>query len=94
MVHTLGPPCYYTQWITERTIGNLTEEMKQPSLPFANLAQHGLRCVQVNALKAMIPSLEKETKQPKWSEDVGDGYVLLHASDETTRTLRGLPAIQ
>ena len=93
VVHTLGPPCYYTQWIMERTIGNLTEEMKQPSLPFANLAQRGLRRAQVNALKAMIPSLEKETKQPKWSEDVGDGYVLLHARDETTRILHGPPAI-
>jgi hypothetical protein len=77
----------------ECTIGNLTEEMKQPSQPFANLAQHGLCRAQVNALKAMIPNLEKEAKQPKWSEDVRNGYVLLHARDEGTHILGGLSAM-
>ena len=92
---TLQTPVYSVSAldITERTIGNLTEEMKQPSLPFANLAQCGLHCAQVNALKAIIPNLEKETKQPKLSEDVGDGYVLLHARKETACALTGLHAI-
>ena len=43
----------------ERTIGNLGEEIRQPSNPFANLSQRGLRRSQVNALKAMIPDLEE-----------------------------------
>jgi hypothetical protein len=92
MVHTLGPLCYYTQWMMERTIGNLTEEMKQPSQPFANLSQRGLRRAQVNALKAMIPNLEKTEKDPRGSQDIGDGYVLLRAKDETMRTLQGAAA--
>jgi hypothetical protein len=89
LVHTLGPLCYYTQWMMERTIGNLTEEMKQPSLPFANLAQRGLRRAQVNALKAILPKLQKEDKNPAGSRDIGDGYVLLRAHDEVMRALRG-----
>jgi hypothetical protein len=48
----------------ERTIGNLTEEMKQSSQPFVNLSQHGLHCAQVNALKAMILNVEKIEKDP------------------------------
>ena len=88
MVHTLGPPCYYTQWTMERMIGNLTEEMKQPSLPFANLAQRGLRQAQVNALKVMMPNLQKDEKNPRGSQDIGDGYILLHAHDKVMRTLR------
>jgi hypothetical protein len=54
----VGPGAYYTQWMMEQTIGNLGEEIKQPSNPFANLSQRGIRHSQVNALKAMIPDLE------------------------------------
>ena len=75
------------QWMMEQTIGNLTEEMKQPSLPFANLSQRGLRCAQVNALKAMIPELEKTEKNPHGLKDLGEGYVLLGAKDERLQTL-------
>ena len=54
----VGPGGYYTQWMMERTIGNLGKEIKQPSNPFANLSQCGIHRSQVNALKAMIPDLE------------------------------------
>ena len=78
----VGPGVYYTQWTMERTIGNLGEEIKQPSNPFANLSQRGIRRSQVNALKAMIPDLEPNTDSlPRNSNDIGDGYVLLRARD-------------
>ena len=41
----------------ERTIGNLGEEIWQPSKPYANLSQRGLIRNQVNALIAMVPDL-------------------------------------
>src|SRR5712672_2495659 len=34
-----GPPLCSSQWTLERTIGNLGEEIKQHSNPFANLSQ-------------------------------------------------------
>jgi len=38
-VTQLGPPICSSQWTLERTIGNLGEEIKQHSNPFANLSQ-------------------------------------------------------
>jgi hypothetical protein len=74
----------------ERTIGNLGEEIKQPSKPYANLSQRGVRRSQVNALKSMIPDLEKDTNRlPRGAVDLGNGYVLLRARDETAREIRG-----
>ena len=40
----LGPPICSLQWMLERTIRNLGEEIKQPSNPFANLSQHRIWC--------------------------------------------------
>ncbi|KAJ6557751.1 hypothetical protein B0H19DRAFT_947038 [Mycena capillaripes] len=85
----LGPGAYYTQWTMERTIGNLKEELKQHSTPYANIAQRGCRRAQVNALKAMIPDLEPATKLPRGSEDLGSGYVLLRAKDEYNQVIHG-----
>jgi hypothetical protein len=78
----LGPGVYYTQWTMERTIGNLGEEIKQPSQPFANLSERGLRRCQVNALKSMLPQLEPESKLPRVSIDLGNNYILLGALEE------------
>ena len=84
----LGPGVYYTQWTIERTIGNLGEEIKQPSKPYANLSQRGVRRSQVNALKAMIPDLEQDADRlPRGAVDVGNGYMLLRARDQTARKL-------
>lgn len=84
----LGPGVYYTQWTIERTIGNLGEEIKQPSKPYANLSQRGVRRSQVNALKAMIPDLERDADRlPRGAVDVGNGYMLLRARDQTARKL-------
>ncbi|KAF8230404.1 hypothetical protein L208DRAFT_1282051, partial [Tricholoma matsutake] len=38
----IGPPAYSSQWTMEHTIGNLGEEMHQPSNMYANLSQRGL----------------------------------------------------
>ncbi len=56
----LGPPVCSSQWTLERTIGNLGEEIKQHSNPFANLSQHGIRRARVNTLKAMILDLDED----------------------------------
>jgi len=38
-----GPPICYAQWTMERTIGNLGQEIRQPSKPYENLAEEGVR---------------------------------------------------
>ena len=89
-VARVGPLVYYTQWTMERTIGNLGEEIKQPSKPYANLSQRGVRRSRVNALKAMIPDLQPvENKIPRGGRDLGGGYVLLRARDETVTIIDG-----
>jgi hypothetical protein len=86
----VGPGVYYTQWTMERTIGNLGEEITQPSKPFANLSQCGIRCSQVNALKAMIPDLEPDPNRlPRGANNIGDGYVFLRARDESACLIDG-----
>ena len=38
----VGPLGLVAQWAMEHTIGHLGQEIKQPSNPYANLAQRGL----------------------------------------------------
>ncbi|KIO02210.1 hypothetical protein M404DRAFT_148484 [Pisolithus tinctorius Marx 270] len=45
-----GPPVCYAQWTMEQTIGNIGQEICQPSNPYANFAQEGVHHCQVNAL--------------------------------------------
>ena len=79
----LGPPVCSSQWTLERTIGNLGEEIKQPSNPFSNFSQRGIRRARVNALKALIPDLALDRADanhlPRGARDIGDGFVLLRA---------------
>jgi hypothetical protein len=85
----IGPGIIYSQWAMERTIGNLGEEIKQHSNAFANLAERGIRRCQVNALKNLIPDLEPpENPLPRGAKDLGDGYALLRAMDNTSRQVR------
>ena len=63
----------------ENTIGNLGQEVRQPSNAFANLAERGLLCVQQNALKALLPDLDVTNYLPRGSIHLGNGYVLLRA---------------
>jgi len=82
MTH-IGAPICSLQWTMERTIGNLSQEICQPSDPFSNLAQQGICCCQINALQALFPhsfdSFQNPT--PHGSEDIGNGYVLLCRHD-------------
>jgi hypothetical protein len=84
-VTRVGPPIISSQWTMERTIGNLTQELRQPSNPYANLVQRALLRCQINSLKNIIPDLEEPTSLPRNSIDLGDGYVLLRRRDTTAR---------
>ncbi|EIW80973.1 hypothetical protein CONPUDRAFT_56343 [Coniophora puteana RWD-64-598 SS2] len=88
----VGPPMCSSQYPMERTIGNLKEELRQPSNPFANLAKRGLRRAQLNAVKAMMPdfdiSPEHNKQDPAASCALGDDYLLLFKRAKTpTSTL-------
>lgn len=78
----LGPGAYYTQWTMERTIGNLGEEIKQHSNPYANLSQRAIRRAQINTLTRLIPDLVPEKPLPSSSHSLDGGYVLLGGKDE------------
>lgn len=81
-VAVLGPPGLYSSWTMERAIGDLGGEICQPSNPYANLSERGLICSQVNALKTMVPSIDKDSdKVPRGAWDLGDGYFLLKAQE-------------
>ncbi|KAI0360033.1 hypothetical protein OH77DRAFT_1419420 [Trametes cingulata] len=71
-------------------IGSISE-IKQPSNPYQNLSQRALRRCQVNAIKAMIPALDRSQAKahalPRGAEDIGDGFVLLRALDSCARKL-------
>ncbi|KAF8265599.1 hypothetical protein EI94DRAFT_1541907, partial [Lactarius quietus] len=81
---------YSSQWTLERTIGNLGEEIKQPSKPYANLANCGLRCSQLSALHAVMLDLAPNTPAlPQGAIKLGDGYVLLRAQDKNGTVFEG-----
>jgi hypothetical protein len=74
-----GPPICSSQWTMERTIGNLGQEIRLHNASvYSNLSQRATCHCQVNAIKAIIPSIEPSPiTYPKGSEDVGQGYILL-----------------
>ncbi|TFK58852.1 hypothetical protein BDN72DRAFT_781498 [Pluteus cervinus] len=78
-----GPLNLVAQWSLENTIGNLGREVRQPSNPFANLAERGLRRAQVNAAVAIDPTLTINKSYPQASLSISKGYTLLPARDET-----------
>ncbi|KJA13305.1 hypothetical protein HYPSUDRAFT_151736 [Hypholoma sublateritium FD-334 SS-4] len=95
-VFRIGPPICSSQWTMERTIGNLGQEIKQPSNPFANLSQRGLLRCQVNALTAMLPEplagttcsvSDRGWQLPRGGIDIGNGYALLRAQDHRLRPM-------
>lgn len=73
------------QFTMERTIGDLGGEIRQPSNPFANLAERALRRARDNALKAMIPDLDAAPPPKVPVVELGDGYTLLHAREDRAR---------
>ena len=87
-VACLGPGIYSSQWTLEQTIGNLGQEIKQLSNPYANLANCGLQCSQFSALHAIIPGLAPDTLGlPQGAVNLRDRYVLRRACDKTCVTL-------
>jgi hypothetical protein len=93
-VTRVGPGAYSTQFTMERTIGNLGQEIRQPSNPFANLAQRALRRSQVNTLKSIYPELDPKSRfqLPKGAIDVGEGYIILRPRDRYPVEILGHPA--
>ncbi|KAI6018270.1 hypothetical protein PISMIDRAFT_18255 [Pisolithus microcarpus 441] len=74
-----GPPICTAQWTMEWTIGNLSEQIRQPSKPFMNLSHEGVRWCQVNSLLSIMPELDDSgSRLPHGSIKLGDGYALLH----------------
>jgi hypothetical protein len=67
----------------ERTVGDLGQEIRQPSNPFANLAQRALQRSQVNALKSIYPDLDPKAgfHLPRSATDLGNGYIALRPRD-------------
>lgn len=87
----VGSPICSSQWTMEWTIGNLRQEIKQPSDPFSNLAQQGIHRCQINALKAMLPQFDHaENLHPHGSWDLRNGYILLTKSDRKPMVVNGL----
>ena len=79
--HRLGPLWLSSQWTMERVIGYLGSLLRQPSNAFRNLAAQTQRVAISNALVAMFPEIEKTQGNPRRSEDLGDGYLLLEPKD-------------
>ena len=79
-----------SQWTMERTIGNLGEEIRLHSDPYANLSQRVIERARANALYALAPDLLRTTeKLPAGACDIGENYLLLgphehHEMDATT----------
>ena len=88
-VTRIGPPIYSSQWTMERTIGNLGQEIQQPSNPYANLSQRGLLRCQVNALTTVIPDLQSRgPTYPRGAINLVGGFALLRAQDRYDRAMR------
>ncbi|KAL1671013.1 hypothetical protein EV122DRAFT_172760, partial [Schizophyllum commune] len=83
----LGPSMIYSQFTMERTIGNLGEEIKQHSNPYANLSERAIRRCQVNALKALLPDIDPpEPKFPRRAHVLHGGqFALLPRRDKLAR---------
>ncbi|KAJ3791857.1 hypothetical protein GGU11DRAFT_819152 [Lentinula aff. detonsa] len=81
--YRMGPLGLISQFTMERTIGNLGEEVRQPSNPFRNLSERCKRRACVNALLAMCPELDYTVStHARYSVDTGHGYILLHPRDK------------
>ena len=77
----LGPLSLSSQWTMERVIGYLGSLLRQPSNPFRNLAAQTRRVAVTNAVVAMWPDFEHTKGNPRGSEDLSGGYLLLGPKD-------------
>lgn len=76
----------------EQTIGNLGEEICQPSNLYANLSQCSITRAQVNALRVACPDLGSpmellEENMLSIDLNLGRGFILLHTTDRNTKPL-------
>ena len=90
----VGPMSCYAQWTMETLIGNLKREIRQRYDPFANIAQRGILRAQLNSMQSIIPNLELRSKDnlPRGAMDLGAGYALLRACQETETDVPDLEA--
>ena len=88
----IGPGAYISQYTMERAIGDLGQQIRQPSNPYANLCQNALLLCQANALKSMFPELDNNANipLPKYSHDNNDGYIFLTPREKRPTKLHGL----
>jgi len=85
----VGPLALVAQWLMERTIGNLGQEICLPSDPYANLQMRAELRVQKNALKAMFPELDRASDRlPNHSLAAGSGFYLLPKKDRRLISVR------
>jgi len=74
----LGSLTELSQWTMERTIGNLGEEIRLHSDPYADLSQRILECAHANALYALaLDLLCTVDNLPAGARDVREHYLLL-----------------
>ena len=77
----IGPLIGTSQFTMESVIRDLGSEIRQPSLPFENLAQRALHRAQNNVLKTMFPELDPVHPSQAPKHDLSDGFTLLHPQD-------------
>lgn len=83
----IGPGICSSQFPMERTIGNLTQELRLHSAPYANLSQRGLLRCMLNSARAMLPELGIPSEQKSSGVDVGNGYRLLPKRDPSPQPI-------
>lgn len=90
----IGPHAYYAQWTMECVIGDLGQEIKQSSNPFANLSQRAVLRAQINSLQGTYPVLRIQPLEyvpPHHSKDVGGGFFLLRKRDRHRKVITDAP---
>lgn len=90
----LGPPSLYAQWVMERTIGNLGQEIRLHSNPYSNISQRGVLRASVNALFSKYPHLStNDTSLPRGTVHLGKDYYLLRVPQDTKTHKMELPEV-
>ncbi|KIP08709.1 hypothetical protein PHLGIDRAFT_68944 [Phlebiopsis gigantea 11061_1 CR5-6] len=81
----MGPYGIVSQFPIERVIGDLGRDLRQHSNPFGNLAMIAQRHCQANAIYHLYPQFRKNAPSnlPNGALPLGDGYVLLRATERT-----------
>jgi hypothetical protein len=67
----------------ERVIGIFGSLIKQPSNPFANLAEQAKKIAEINAIISIWPHLERSEHDPHGSIQISAGYLLMGPTDKT-----------